>query len=205
MLAIVPVNAPGEATRRLAPFLDPDQRAALVSAMLEDVLAACSEAAAIERTLVVTPEPALAPAGSDILTDPGRGHAAAVELALANAGADGALIVMADCPLVSPAVLDRLARAARPVAIGLAQDGGTNALALRPANAVPPAFGVPDGAAVVAARARAAGFEPAIVDDAGLALDVDTLEDLERVCELGDSTRTRHVVITSDLLPNRLA
>jgi 2-phospho-L-lactate guanylyltransferase (CobY/MobA/RfbA family) len=89
--------------------------------------------------------------------------------------------------------------------VGLAQDGGTNALALRPADALAPAFGVPNGAAVVVERARALGFEPAVVDDPALALDVDTLEDLERACELGEGTRTRHFVLTSDLLPDRLA
>jgi 2-phospho-L-lactate guanylyltransferase len=172
--------------------------------MLEDVLAACRGTASIDRTIVVTPEPSLAPAGMAVLPDPGQGHAAAIELALGHAGADGALIVMADCPLVTPAILDRLARAARPVAVGLAQDGGTNALALRPADAVAPAFGVPNGAAVVVERARAAGFEPAVVDDPALALDVDTLEDLERACELGEGTRMQHFVLTSDLLPDRL-
>ena len=204
MLAIVPVNSPGEAKRRLAPFLGPEQRTALVVTMLEDVLAACRGTASIDRTIVVTPEPSLAPAGMAVLPDPGQGDAAAIELALGHAGADGALIVMADCPLVTPAILERLARAARPVAVGLAQDGGTNALALRPADAVAPAFGVPNGAAVVVERARALGFEPAVVDDPALALDVDTLEDLERACELGEGTRMQHFVLTSDLLPDRL-
>jgi 2-phospho-L-lactate guanylyltransferase (CobY/MobA/RfbA family) len=70
---------------------------------------------------------------------------------------------------------------------------------MRPASLLAPAFGVPNGAALVVERARAAGFEPAIVDDPGLALDVDTLEDLERVRELGGGTRT-HAVLESDVL-----
>ena len=55
-----------------------------------------------------------------------------------------------------------------------------------------------------AGAARALGFEPTVVDDPALALDVDTLEDLERACELGEGTRTQHFVLTSGLLPGRL-
>jgi 2-phospho-L-lactate guanylyltransferase len=205
VLAIVPVNAPHGAKQRLAPFLGEKQRTELLIAMLEDVLAACREASAIERTLVVTPEPALAPPDVNVLADPGRGHAAAIALALRQAPADGALVVMADCPLVRPQSLDRLAEAAQPVALVPAQDGGTNALALRPPDAIPPAFGIRNGAALVVERARAAGFEAAVVDDPALALDVDTLEDLERVLELGEGTRTQRFLLASALLRDALA
>jgi 2-phospho-L-lactate guanylyltransferase len=204
VLAIVPVSAPGDAKRRLAPFLGEEQRRGLVIAMLEDVLEACRRARSVERTLVVTPDPSLVPADVELVADLGRGHAAAIELALGQAPADGALIVMADCPLVRPETLDRLAAAARPVAIGLAQDGGTNALALRPADAVTPAFGIPNGAALIVRRARAAGLEPAVIDDAGLAFDVDTLDDLERVRDLGNGTRTHRFLLASELLSDRL-
>jgi 2-phospho-L-lactate guanylyltransferase len=158
--------------------------------MLEDVLEACRRAIMVRGILVVTPDRAAAPPGVDILKDPGDGHCRAIELALGRTGGEGALIVMADCPLVQPEALDRLVEAARPVALGPAQDGGTNALAMRGAVVVPLAFGLPDGARVMADRARAAGLEPAIIEDPTIALDVDTPEDLRRVLELGDGTRT---------------
>jgi 2-phospho-L-lactate guanylyltransferase len=190
LLAIVPVNTPEGAKRRLAEVLTPEQRAGLVAAMLGDVLDACRRAHAVERIVVVTPDPSLAPPDVEILADPGRGHAEAIALALATAPADGALVVMADCPLSTPEALDHLAAGARPVALAPAQDGGTNALAMRPANAVAPAFGLRDGAALIVERARRAGFEATVLDDPGLALDVDTPEDLQRVLELGHGTRT---------------
>ena len=65
---------------------------------------------------------------------------------------------MADCPLVTPDGLDRLAGAARPIALAPAQDGGTNAIALCPADVIEPAFGMPHGARVVLERAREAGL-----------------------------------------------
>jgi 2-phospho-L-lactate guanylyltransferase len=195
VLAIIPVNRPTGAKRRLAGLLDEEQRATLVRAMLEDVVGACRAARQIERVLVVTPEPSLAPAGVDVLPDPGRGHRAAVALGLARA-VDAALVVMGDCPLVQAEAIDRLALAARPVAIGPASDGGTNALALRPPNAVEPAFGEAGGARIVAARARALGYEPALIEDAGFALDIDTPADIERLLATGAGTRT-HALLDS--------
>jgi 2-phospho-L-lactate guanylyltransferase len=196
VLAIVPVNAPAEAKRRLATLLDAAARAALVRAMLADVVSACREARSISRVLVVTPDPGLAEPGCEVLADRGLGHAAALADALRHplARADGALVVMADCPLVRAASLDALAQAARPVALAPAQDGGTNAIALRPADAVEPAFGLADGAALTVARARERGFEAVLIDDPLIALDVDTPEDVRRVLELGAGTATHRLL-----------
>jgi 2-phospho-L-lactate guanylyltransferase len=190
LLAIIPVNSPASAKRRLAPLLRAELRAQLVTAMLADVVAACEESRSVESILVVTPDPALAPGGVAVLVDAGRGHAAAVTVALAQCRADGAVVVMADCPLVRPETLDLLCDSALPVAVAPAQDGGTNAIALRPPGVLEPAFGVLDGAAVLVERAERLGVDVAVVDDPLLALDVDRPEDVERVLELGRTTRT---------------
>jgi 2-phospho-L-lactate/phosphoenolpyruvate guanylyltransferase len=178
VLAIVPVKDLGGAKTRLAPILSDDARARLVVKMLERVLAACEEASAIGRTLLVTPDPSLAHGGIDVLVDAGRGHAEAIELGLADLrAAAGALVVMADCPLVTAESLDALAAAAQPLALAPARDGGVNALALRAVNGYRPRFGVPVAAMLEAGRA--AGFDPVVVDDPALALDVDRPEDYE--------------------------
>jgi 2-phospho-L-lactate guanylyltransferase len=190
-LAIIPANAPAAAKRRLEPLLAPDGRAELVRAMLADVVAACKRARLVESVQIVTPDPALAPRGTDVVVDPGRGHAAAIATALASCRARGAVVVMADCPLVRPETIDALCEAARPVALCPAQDGGTNALALRPPDALEPAFGLPGGAALTVARARAAGFEAVVIDDPLVALDVDHPDDVQRVLDLGAGTHTR--------------
>jgi 2-phospho-L-lactate guanylyltransferase (CobY/MobA/RfbA family) len=146
--------------------------------MLERVLHACAEAKSIKRTLLVTPDPSVAPEGVEILCDAGTGHADAVALALRDPRTrTGALVVMADCPLVRPASLDALASAAAPVALAPSRDGGVNALALREVNGFVPPFGVPMEETLVAARA--AGLVTAVVDDPLLALDVDRPEDYE--------------------------
>jgi 2-phospho-L-lactate guanylyltransferase len=185
VLAIVPVKGLEGAKSRLAPFLGPGERAALVRRMLADVLAACAASEAIVRTLVVTPEPELAPAGVDVLVDAGEGHAAAVALALGDRRASlGALVVMADCPFATPDALDRLAAAARPAALAPSLDGGLNALALSDPRAFEPVFGVPDAAHLTLARARAAGLDPPVLDEPALALDVDEPGDLRAIGQL---------------------
>jgi 2-phospho-L-lactate guanylyltransferase len=178
VLAIVPFKGLDGAKTRLAAVLAADERARLALEMLERVLVACEGASSIGRTLLVTPAPGARRNGIDVLVDEGIGHAAAVALALADPRAqEGAVVVMADCPLADPECLDALVEAARPLALVPARDGGVNALALRAPAAFRPVFGVP--AADTVARARAVGIEPAILDDERLSLDVDHPEDYE--------------------------
>jgi 2-phospho-L-lactate guanylyltransferase len=180
VLAIVPVKGLDGAKTRLSPVLSAEERARLVVTMLDRVLAACREADAIERTLLVTPETGLGHGSGEVLHDAGTGHADAIALALGDPrAAGGALVVMADCPLVTPSSLDALAAAARPLALAPARDGGVNALALRPVDGFRPRFGV--RAETLLAAARWAGLEPSVVDDPLLAVDVDRPEDYELV------------------------
>jgi 2-phospho-L-lactate guanylyltransferase len=178
VLAIVPFKGLDGAKTRLAAVLSADERAQLAAQLLERVLAACRGAACIGQTLLVTPVPGLAPPGVDVLVDSGVGHAEAIALAFADARARrGALVVMADCPLADSSALEALARAAEPLALAPARDGGVNALALQAGSSFVPRFGVPVDEMV--ATARAAGLEPTLVDNPALALDVDRPEDYE--------------------------
>ena len=146
--------------------------------MLERGVAACAQPDAITETLLVTPDPGVAPAGIDVLRDAGTGHADALAAALRDERAgEGVLVVMADCPLVRAESLDALAAAARPLALAPSRDGGVNALALRPLNGFVPSFGIP--VETTLAAALAAGFDAAVIDDPLLALDVDRPEDYE--------------------------
>lgn len=178
MLAIVPVKGLEGAKTRLAPLLSPGERARLVAEMLDWVLGACAEATAIRRTLLVTPDPGLARAGVDVLVDGGTGHPDAIAAALVDPRAvSGAVVVMADCPLVTPESLDALAAVARPLALVPSHDGGVNALALRKTASFTPRFGT--SAEVMVAEARKTGIQPAVVHDGRLELDIDRPEDYE--------------------------
>ena len=61
VLAVVPVKGRDGAKTRLAPLLQPEERTRLVLDMLERVLEACAGAGSITGTLLVTPDPGIAP------------------------------------------------------------------------------------------------------------------------------------------------
>jgi 2-phospho-L-lactate guanylyltransferase (CobY/MobA/RfbA family) len=85
-----------------------------------------------------------------------------------------------DLPLVTASDIAGFAAAAPSpgVAIARARDGGTNALLVRPAEALTPMFGQQPSASGHARRAEALGLRAVILDITGLALDVDTVVDL---------------------------
>ena len=180
--AIIPVKRFGAAKQRLLEMFDRPQRAALVKAMLSDVLLATSEASLVERLVVVTGEGraeriALGHARRmttplEVLREPrDRGHPEAATLVLLLPG---------DCPLLDATeldgALDRMGEG-RVAVVPDRHGTGTNALLLSPADAIGPAFG-PESCARHAERGRSAGYEVAIEQLPSLALDVDTPDDL---------------------------
>jgi 2-phospho-L-lactate guanylyltransferase (CobY/MobA/RfbA family) len=108
------------------------------------------------------------------------------------------LFLSADLPTLTTADVEAMIAAcpARGVAIGRAHDAGTNALALRPADAIVPAFGSPASSAVHADRAGAAGVAAVLVDRPGLALDLDTPSDLtEALAARGGGARSWRTIV----------
>jgi 2-phospho-L-lactate guanylyltransferase len=180
---LVPVKALAEAKGRLAPALGPLPRRLLAIAMFEDVVAALQGVPALEAPVVVSPDREIwrrADAiGAKVVEEPpgAGGLNQALRLAAAGAGsADGLLVVAADLPLATAAGLERVLAALgpAPVAVVPSHDGGgTNVLGWRDPGSFAPAFG-PDSAA------RHLAVPGAVrVDEPGLALDVDTAEDLD--------------------------
>lgn len=164
----------GDAKRRLPSSV----RAAAAVAMLGDVVEVALE---VGPVLVVTADPVVVPPGADVVEDPGAGLGAAVAAGLERS--DGhALVVNADLPCATAAVLRRLAAAG--LALVEARDGTTNALSLPDPTRFAPLYGPGS-----AARFRShAPFETVRIPE--LEEDVDTDEDLARVA-LGVGPRTR--------------
>lgn len=164
--------------------LPADIRAPLALAMLGDVLAACG--AFGWTTLVTNDGPARtlgAGLGTGVCDDPGGGQGAAVAAALAVLEGP-VLVVNADLPCVTPEDLEALLDAAP--ALAEAADGTTNALSLPDPAHFAPLYG-PGSAARF--RAHLPGIE--VVAVPGLADDVDTLADLERLLDrVGPRTRS---------------
>jgi len=198
--AIIPVKRFGHAKRRLLATLDRPQRAALIKAMIADVLAATEAAELVERVIMVTGEGraerlALRHARRsttpiEVLQEPDdRGHSEAATLGIIRAlalGAECSALLPGDCPLLEPAELDAALARMRPGRVAVVPDHhgtGTNALLLCPADAIGPAFG--EGSrARHAERAERAGHEAAIEELDSLALDLDTPEDLRALADV---------------------
>jgi 2-phospho-L-lactate guanylyltransferase len=192
---IVVVARVGTAAKsRLAPMLSADQRRTLALAMLADVIDVCCQARGlVTGTLAVVDEPAarsVAVLGGAIpIADPGTGDMnAAVAAGVAAArryGAGTVLVVPGDVPLISSgdleALLDSAGQAPRAVVVGSSRDGqGTNALLLRPPDVIAPGFGPPSVGRHVQAG-LAAGAATVVRRELGLALDVDTPDDLAKL------------------------
>ena len=123
--------------------------------------------------------------GASVVEDDERGHNTAATQgirAVLEDGIERALLVPGDCPLLSPAELDALLThptGERSALIVPDRHGtGTNALLLTPPDVLAPSFG-PDSRRRHLADASAAGVPAEVVELESLALDVDTLDDLE--------------------------
>jgi 2-phospho-L-lactate guanylyltransferase len=199
--AVLPVKRFDAAKRRLGIGIEEERRRALVAAMLRDVLEAVGEARMIERTIVVSGEPAAQEIareqGADAVEDPSdEGHPEAALIGIASAQAAGAscvLLVPGDCPLLDPRDLDRLLTAVPDPYVAVVPDRhgtGTNALLLRPPDAIRPAFGEGSCERHVEA-ARSAGLPHAVERLVSLALDLDTPADLVALTRELESGRGR--------------
>jgi 2-phospho-L-lactate guanylyltransferase len=188
-LAILPVKRFELAKSRLGELLGPTQRRLLAEAMVTDVLNALLGAPGLDAVVVVTNEPSVASLadslGAMVLADPvesGQSAAALVGITHALAsGCERVLLVPGDCPALDGAALGTLLGcAAAPPAVTIVADrhgSGTNALLLTPPDAIEPGFG-PDSFERHRQRASAAGAAWHVERLAGLALDIDTPEDL---------------------------
>jgi 2-phospho-L-lactate guanylyltransferase len=209
--AVVPVKELDRAKERLAPLLSPELRRALMLAMLEDVLAALSATPALAGLAVVTIDPAARRLGSEygarILEAGARdGHTGAVAAAarlLTEEGRRGMLTVPGDIPLVTPAEIGRLVAAhqqAPAFTIAPSRDErGSNAIVCSPPGAVPLRFGE-DSFYPHLRAAEACGITPRVLRLSGIALDIDTPEDLVALADLQSPTRARALLADSDVL-----
>ncbi|MFI5272504.1 MAG: 2-phospho-L-lactate guanylyltransferase [Ktedonobacterales bacterium] len=194
--AVVPLNTAPLAKTRLAGVLAPHARAALERWMAERVLAALRATAAVTAVAVVSPDDDVLAWAAHRGATPLAQHAGSLndglELgrrwALAHR-ADALLVVLGDLPYLRAdevAALAALAAQPAPV-VALAPDSqgrGTNAMLLRPLDALAFAFGG-GSRARHAALAAAAGVAPMWYHSYGTGHDIDSAADLEQLMATG--------------------
>jgi 2-phospho-L-lactate guanylyltransferase len=198
--AVLPVKNLARAKQRLGAVLSAMERQQLFAAMLEDVLGALAASAGLTGILMVTPDPLAqhlaARYGARVVAEEGnRGHTAASTLGartLAQQRIAGMVQVPADIPLLTPDDVAALLGAhGEAPAITLApsrDERGTNAVVCSPPDLLPLRFGA-DSFLPHVQCARSLGIQPQIVRRPGLALDIDTPEDLAAFLATPSPTR----------------
>jgi 2-phospho-L-lactate/phosphoenolpyruvate guanylyltransferase len=179
---LVPLKRMDRAKSRLAQALAADARAELMLDLLSGVLTAV-RSAGVDRITLVTPEN-VSHDGIHVWNDDGLPWNDALAAAT-NAVVETELlaVISADLPWLRSSEVRTLLEQtpARGIAVARAHDGGTNAVAMRPPGALATVFGRPASARLHAEAARARRLDCRIIDVPGLAFDVDTPADLERM------------------------
>lgn len=191
MWLLIPAKSATLAKSRLAPVLGEQARALLARLLLARLLTVATRCEAVTQALVISGDVGLRTLahlfGYPSLPDPLPALNPALEAGRAYAlaqGCESLLVLPTDLPYLTVESLARLIAQA-PAGPGVliardAQGSGTNALLLRPADAIPFSFGV-GSAQQHLALARRAGLPVLEYHDPGLAYDLDSPEDWARL------------------------
>ena len=198
--ALVPVKALNAAKSRLAAYLSQQQREILVLDMLHHVLQVLLASRLFERVSVVSPDSRVLEQarfwGALSLKEEQHGHNSALHAAAVReqaAGAAAILTISADLPLLCINDVQSMVEQSKQHAVVLApsQDGtGTNAILVRPPLVLPYLFGL-NSRQHYQQAANQQKLSSAIYSSLGLALDIDTPDDLH---QLRDATGTRKFI-----------
>src|SRR5258706_3899632 len=211
--ALIPVKALSEVKSRLSAHLTPGEREKLVLDMLYHELQVLRASNMFEHISVVSPDERVLQKAQDwraqALLEEMPGHNAALNAAALleqAAGTAALLTIAADLPLLQTGDIHALiAQSARyPVVLAPSREGtGTNALLVRPPLALPYLFGV-NSLQRYQHAARNMQLSSTLYHSIGLALDIDTIDDLDDLYELqvlsGEHTKDWHQTVCSPLI-----
>jgi 2-phospho-L-lactate/phosphoenolpyruvate guanylyltransferase len=200
---LIPIKNTSSAKQRLAEVLDQSSRTALAQAMLHDVLDALHGWKNRPPVAIVSSDRyAVKVAGGyefEVIPDPENpGETGAIEMATrvcVERGAESTLVIPADIPLIEAWELEEIlkhAPAEGSVLVPAADGRGTNAAFRRPADLFPLRFGN-DSFKPHHAAAQATGKPCVVLNFAGIAVDVDNPEDLQRLIALPGETRAQRL------------
>ena len=199
---VVPVKRLAGAKQRLSSCLSHEERRALATIMLEDVLDALTAVRELAGVLVVTVDPVASSLasryGARIVTEVAQeGHTGAVAAAvrhLVHYGEAGMMTMPGDIPATSSAEIASTLAAHRPAPaftiVPARDDLGSNTIICSPPDAVPLHFG-DDSFHPHLEAARSRGIEPLIVRQRGIAMDIDHPADLVTFLRLSQPAPSR--------------
>src|SRR5947209_7988546 len=202
--ALIPVKSLSEAKSRLADHLTLRQRRNLVLDMLHHVLRVLRESNLLEDIAVVSPDQQVLEQakawGAQALVEQQHGHNPALHAArrALGPGASALLTISADLPLLQPGDIRSMIEQSMDYQVVLApsRDGtGTNALLVRPPLALPYLFG-PNSLHSYHQAAEQWQLSSTIVNSIGLALDIDTIDDLDDLDRKSTRLNSSHANIS---------
>ncbi len=186
--ALIPVKTLSQAKSRLADHLTQDQRATLVLDMLHHVISTLNESNVLDGVTVVSPDLRVLEKaelwGAYARIEEESGHNPALHAAAKRELVEDAtalLTISADLPLLGVHDVQGMVAQSRdfPVVLAPSWDGtGTNALLTRPPLALPYLFG-PGSLQRYLASAREWQLKSTLYNNIGIALDIDTIDDLD--------------------------
>ena len=199
-MILVPVKNLATAKQRLAPVLDQPARTQLAQAMLTDVLETIATWKGRPAVSVVTSDPyALELAQRydfGVIRDAvNQSETAAIEMATKVCGAEFTLVVPGDIPLIQSEELRKIIDAVPEegtVLVPSSDRRGTNAVFRRPAGLFPLRFGN-DSFRPHLSAASATGKPCIVLSLSGIALDVDTPDDLCQLASAPGDTRAQQL------------
>lgn len=202
---VLPVRSLDESKSRLEPVLSPLERGALTLAMLEDVLDVTSQIQGWE-SWVISPDEAVLEVAARRRARGIREEKPSLSNAIGQAereateaGSDAMAVLLPDTPLITTWGLTRALHTLGSVVIGPAADEvGTNLLVRRPPRAIRARFG-PDSYRRHLQEAAEAGLPVSVVDEPGIAFDLDSEGDILDLLRADRAGRTREVCLDMDL------
>lgn len=190
--AVVPVKYLWNTKSRLSPILDPGCRAGLTIYMMGRVISTLQEAE-VEEVCVVSPDRLVLEEASKRDASPHLQESQGLNPALEegrrwalNSDASSLLVIPADLPLLDAADVRSVLEAAEESSVVISPDVarvGTNALLLKPPDAIPFSFGLGSFGAHVRA-AKQEELSVTVCERDHLAFDLDTGQDLARLGNL---------------------
>jgi 2-phospho-L-lactate/phosphoenolpyruvate guanylyltransferase len=198
-IALVPVKSLDEAKSRLATHLTSEQRANLMLDMLHHVLLTLQSSHIFEHVSVVSADKHVLQHaqswGACPLIEETAGHNPALTTAATHElqqGATALLTISADLPLLQVADIQHLFDKSKhsDVVIAPSQDGsGTNALLTRPPLILPYRFGI-NSRYHHQSEAESRHLIHTCYRSIGLALDIDTIDDITAFQQYNESSTT---------------
>jgi 2-phospho-L-lactate guanylyltransferase len=188
--AVVPVKHLTASKSKLASVLTPKNRKHLTLAMLEDVLTAI-RGSTVQEIVVVGSDFSV----SELTTDAGavyiREEARGLNRAISGSilwcmkrGAKSILILPADIPLLSSADINRIiemaGNAESTMILSPSENGGTNALYLKPPNLIPVSYG-PGSFKRHLKQGRRRAARVKLYYSSSVAFDIDSKDDLQKL------------------------